>query len=212
LSAKLKSASGPDDVSVDLRCVDQDDTCHTVLLTFNDKSAHQVRKAFAVFRTAPVTVNFSYDGFQGENQGFDNLVTVLENSTRNNGQRETPYIQNVIAESSTVIFGRSQFAVFARIKNENDKDTILPLFGRLVRPHHSSDVGVDLSSPSSVVLKDTAKSPVDRIMRAVTKSTLLQNNGRGSIQVLMDFGADQQQSETVVLTILRSSQQLRALK
>lgn len=214
ITSKLAVKSGPNDVVANIQCVDADETCHNVLVIINDKSQQSVRKAFALFRSTPVKLNYYSQAGTSDDQddvtAFSAFNKILQNSKKNNNHR-LPRLQNVVMESSSVVFGRSTFALFARIENKNGKETIMPLFGSLVRQQNDSEVNRELKDPKKVALANASKSPYDNIMKHVSRYVLLGNDGLGSIQVLMNFGADQQDGDLVVLTISRLNVQLRAL-
>jgi len=224
LSASLQPVSGPQDIVLTLICMDDDDTCSTSVLSFNDKSQQQVRKAFAVFRTGDAQLDYfvSDNGNNGSigqvytdpsaPSAFKDFSQLLKNSLKHqNNRRKFPYIQNTIFESATVIYGSSSFAVFNRIKYKNAPDAIMAVFGPLLRHQNDNEVNMELPDPRSVVLKDASNSPFDAAFSQVNKFSLVQNDGHGSIQLMLNFGADQQQDEAVILTISRTAVQLRAL-
>ncbi|MCC6137676.1 MAG: hypothetical protein IT287_03525 [Bdellovibrionaceae bacterium] len=153
--------------------------------------------------------DFDFDGVSDD--GYKCMLRfyrTLVNSIDNNhvGGKKRRHITNVVLETASIVNGVSRFSLFVKIQNRTGEESLLPLFGDLVRRggNKNNTVDMPLSLFKSIVLKDYSSDDIDDSLNSMSGVSLLQNNGKGSFQLGLSFGADQHQSDRLVLTISRT--------
>lgn len=193
------------------RCLDAGTTCHNLLIKFLLPTGPV---AYAIVRTSPVNLQFFAENmFQQlhddhlQDRSLRRFYRLLQNSSSayaHTGERRRR-ITHIVLESVAIANGSSHFSLFIKTQTRDGQQRIIPLTGELLRQQgQSNHIGLPIANLKSTVLKDYSQEDLDDVYDNILSGELLENNGRGSFQLELFFGADQHPSGRVVLTLSRT--------